>query len=49
MVALLPPKVTAVAPDRWVPVMATVLPGGPDEGMKLFITGGVEPVSTRVW
>jgi hypothetical protein len=50
MVADVPLKVTFVAPDRCVPVMVTVVPGGPDEGVNLVIAGGpgdLEPLEER--
>jgi hypothetical protein len=33
------PKVTPVAPPRLVPVTVTVVPGGPDDGVKARIVG----------
>ena len=38
--ALVPLKVTAVAPVRLVPVMTTLVPTGPLAGEKLVIVGG---------
>ena len=35
----LPSKVTLVAPERWVPVMVTAVPGVPEVGVKLEIFG----------
>jgi hypothetical protein len=34
-----PPKVTPVVPFRFVPVTVTVVPGGPDDGVKARIAG----------
>ena len=43
-VALVPLKVTAVAPVRFEPLMVTVLPAGPLAGVKLEIAGGTKTV-----
>lgn len=39
-VAAVPPKLTAVVPMKFVPVMVTVVPLGPVVGVKLVIVGG---------
>ena len=39
VVALVPLKVTEVAPVRFVPVMTTLVPTGPLVGLKLVIVG----------
>ena len=38
--AVLPLKVTAVAPVKFVPLIATLVPTGPLVGVKLVIVGG---------
>ena len=40
VVAAIPLKVTRVAPVRFVPVMATLVPTIPEAGVKLVIVGG---------
>ena len=40
-VALTPLNVTAVAPVKLVPLMATLVPAGPFAGVKLVIVGGL--------
>ena len=47
-VAVVPPKVTAVAPVRFVPVIVTVVPASPLAGVKLVIVGSTEAVTTKV-
>ena len=39
IVATTPPIVTFVAPDRFVPVMVTTLPGAPEAGENLVMVG----------
>jgi hypothetical protein len=41
-VAATPPKLTAVAPVKFVPVIVTTVPAGPLAGVKLATTGSVE-------
>ena len=44
VVAVAPLNETAVVPDKFWPVIVTVVPGGPDEGVKLAIEGtGITP------
>ena len=43
------PMVTLVAPARWVPMMVTVVPTGPEEGLTLVIVGGATTVSVKFW
>ena len=42
--AVLPLKVTAVAPVKFVPLIATLVPAGPLVGVKLVIVGGLSTV-----
>jgi hypothetical protein len=54
MVAVVPLKVTLVAPARFVPLMVTFVPGGPDVGVKLVMVGGgptrtLTPTMVRSW
>jgi hypothetical protein len=46
-VAAVPPKDTAVAPVRFVPVIVTVIPDVPDTGLKEVMVGGVEVLNTN--
>jgi hypothetical protein len=43
--ALVPLKVTAVAPVKFVPLIVTLVPTGPLVGVKLVIVGGFETVT----
>ncbi len=47
-VAALPPKVTEVAPVKFVPVMVTVVPAIPLVGVKLVMVGSDEAVTEKV-
>ena len=47
-VAAVPPKVTPVAPVRFVPVIVTVVPAIPLVGVKLVIPGSNEAVTEKV-
>src|SRR5437660_699786 len=42
--AFVPLKVTAVAPAKADPEIVTLVPGGPEVGVKLEMEGGVEPM-----
>ena len=42
--AVLPLKVTAVAPVKFVPLIVTLVPAGPLVGVKLVIVGGLSTV-----
>ena len=44
MVAATPLKATLVAPARFVPLMVTVVPTGPEAGLNLFAAGGLAVV-----
>ena len=44
VVAAVPPKLTAVAPVKFVPVIVTVVPVGAVVGVKEVIVGKVVPV-----
>ncbi len=44
--AAVPPKLTTVAPVKFVPVIITVIPVGPLVGVKLVIVGGTMPRRT---
>src|ERR1700704_2168063 len=46
--ALVPLKVTAVAPVKFVPLIVTVVPTGPLLGAKLVIVGGLETVTVKL-
>ena len=46
-VALVPLKVTAVAPVKFVPVIATVVPTGPLAGVKLVMVGALAVVTVN--
>jgi hypothetical protein len=43
VVAGVPLKATAVAPEKFVPVIVTIVPAGPLVGVKLVMVGGVKP------
>ena len=46
--ALVPLKRTAVAPVKFVPLIVTLVPGGPLLGAKLVIVGGLSTVKLLV-
>ncbi len=48
MVAAVPLNATLVAPDRFWPVMVTVVPGAPEVGLKLLIFGATVKVALLV-
>ena len=48
LVALTPAKRTAVAPWKSVPLIVTVVPGGPEVGVKDVIVGGLEVVTMKL-
>lgn len=48
LVALTPPKRTAVAPWRSVPLIVTVVPGAPDVGVNEVIVGGLAVVTKKL-
>ena len=47
-VAVVPPKRTAVAPVKFVPVITTDVPGAPLVGEKPVIVGGVGAVTSKL-